>query len=148
MRPNKNLIPMQTLIPFGAKSFVVAALVAVATGSAPADASKLPPAATKVGVTFATDIKPIFDASCTQCHGEERPKAGLKLTTLEATLKGTKEGKVVEPGTSAKSSLVLSIAYIGEEDSWMPPKNNKAKIAPLTKEQVALVRAWIDQGAK
>jgi len=112
------------------------------------DLRKLPPAATKTGVTFATDIKPIFDVSCVKCHGDEKPKAGLKLTSLEATLKGTKEGKVVEPGNSGKSSLLISVACIGEEDHWMPPKNNKAKIAPLTKEEVGLIRAWIDQGAK
>lgn len=112
------------------------------------DVSKLPPAATKAGVTFAADIKPIFDVSCVKCHGDEKPKAGLKLTTLEATLKGTKEGKVVVAGDIAKSPLLASVAYLGEEDHWMPPKNNKAKIAPLTKEQVGLVRAWIEQGAK
>ncbi len=112
------------------------------------DLSKLPPASTKANVTFASDIKAIFDTSCVKCHGDEKPKAGLKLTTLEATLKGNKGGKVVEPGQSAKSSLVHSIAYLGEEDHWMPPKGNKAKIAPLTKEQVGLVRAWVDQGAK
>jgi len=113
------------------------------------DVSKLPPAATKTGVTFAADIKPIFDVSCVKCHGDEKPKAGLKLTTLEATLKGTKDGKVIEPGSSEKSALLGSVAYLpGEDDHWMPPKNNKAKIAPLTKDQVGLVRAWIEQGAK
>lgn len=131
------------------KTLALAAVAAVTLSfSASADESKLPPAATKANVTFAADIKPIFDVACVKCHGNEKPKAGLKLTSLEATLKGTKEGKVVEPGNSAKSSLVLSVAYIGEEDHWMPPKNNKAKIAPLTKEQVGLVRAWVDQGAK
>lgn len=130
------------------KSLVAVALLAVGIVSIPADVSKLPPAATKTGVTFATDIKPIFEASCTKCHGEERPKAGLKLTTLETTLKGSRENKVVEPGNVAKSSLLLSVAHLGEEDTWMPPKDNKAKIAPLTKEQVALVRAWVEQGAK
>jgi hypothetical protein len=128
-------------------TLVVVASVALGF-TATADESKLPPASTKANITFATDIKPIFDTSCVKCHGNEKPKAGLKLTSLEATLKGTKDGKVVEPGNSAKSSLVLSVAQIGEEDHWMPPKNNKAKIAPLTKEQVGLVRAWVDQGAK
>ncbi len=126
-----------------------AALVVALHSNVWADASKLPPAATKANVTYATDIKPIFEASCVKCHGEERPKAGLKLTSLESTLKGTREAKVIEPGNSAKSSLVLSVAQIGEdEDLWMPPKNNKAKIEPLTKEQVSLIRAWVDQGAK
>lgn len=112
------------------------------------DLSKLPPAATKTPVTYEADIKPIFETSCVKCHGAEKPKAGLRLNSLEGTLKGTKDGKVVEPGNSTKSSLLISVACIGDEEEWMPPKNNKAKIAPLTKEQVGLVRAWIDQGAK
>jgi uncharacterized membrane protein len=127
----------------------VAAVAAEHNHSAKVDLSKLPPASTKANVTYATDIKPIFEASCVKCHGAEKPKAGLKLTSLEGALKGTKEGKVIEPGNSTKSSLVISVACISEdEDSWMPPKNNKAKIAPLTKEEVSLIRAWVDQGAK
>jgi len=35
-----------------------------------------------------------------------------------------------------------------DEDLFMPPKDNKAKIPPLTKDQVGLIRAWIEQGAK
>lgn len=112
------------------------------------DASKLPPASSKQGVTYASDIKAIFEKSCVKCHGEEKPKAKLRLNSLEGALKGGGEGKVIEPGQSAKSTLVASVARIGEEDHWMPPKDNKAKIAPLTAEQVGLIRAWIDQGAK
>src|SRR4249920_1932369 len=74
------------------------------------DASKLPPAATKQGVTYAGDIKAIFDKSCVKCHNAEKPKAKLRLTTLENSLKGIagKGGvneKVIEPGKSAESSL-------------------------------------------
>ena len=112
------------------------------------DASKLPPAATKQGVTYAGDIKAIFEKSCVKCHNAEKPKAKLNLTTLAGALKGGEDGKVIEPGNSAKSMLVASVARIGEEDDWMPPKENKAKIGPLTTEQVGLIRAWIDQGAK
>jgi hypothetical protein len=134
---------------------VAASVVAMsATGRAeehkrPAiDASKLPPAATKSGVTYASDIKAIFEKSCVKCHNAEKPKAKLNLTTLAGALKGSGDGKVIEPGHSAKSQLVASVARIGEEDDWMPPKDNKAKIGPLTTEQVGLIRAWIDQGAK
>lgn len=112
------------------------------------DASKLPPAATKQGVTYADDIKAIFEKSCVKCHGQEKPKAKLRLTSLEAALKGGEDGKVIEPGNSAKSILVANVARISEEDDWMPPKKNKANIGPLTAEQVGLIRAWIDQGAK
>jgi len=112
------------------------------------DTSKLPPASDKKGVTYATDIKPIFDKSCVKCHGAERPKAKLRLDSLKGALKGSSDGKVIEPGKSAESILVHNVARLSEEDYWMPPPDNKAKIPPLTSEQIGLIRAWIDQGAK
>jgi len=109
------------------------------------DVSKLPPPADKKGVSYAKDIKPIFEKACFKCHGPEKQKGRLRLDTLEAALKGGGEGKAVEPGHSAKSTLVHNIARLGEEDYWMPPPD---KDPPLTKEQIGLIRAWIDQGAK
>lgn len=112
------------------------------------DISKLPPASDKTGVTYATDIKPIFEKSCIKCHGSEKQKGKLRLDNLEAVLKGGQDGKVVESGASAKSMLVHNVAHLGDEDDYMPPPDNKMKIPPLTKEQIGLIRAWIDQGAK
>lgn len=138
------------------------------------DLSKLPPAATKKGLTYSTDIKPLLEASCTRCHGQDRPKAGLQLTSLAAILKGSKEGKVVVPGDSKKSILVIAAAQIDEETA-MPPKRGPGHGGPggghppggpqggggpggpggfgpppkpLTAEQVGLMRAWVDQGSK
>ena len=127
---------------FGLLGFTIAAL------AAEVDVSKLPPASTQKDVTYAKDIKPILEKSCVKCHGAEKPKAKLRLDSLEAALKGSENGKVIESGNSAKSVLVHNVARIGDEDNWMPPKDNKAKIPPLTPEQVGLIRAWIDQGAK
>ncbi len=112
------------------------------------DASKLPPASDQKDVTYAKDIKPILDKSCVKCHGGEKPKGKLRLETLEGAIKGAKSGAVIVPGKSGESSLVYAVAHVGDEDDFMPPPNNKANIAQLTKEQVALIRAWIDQGAK
>jgi hypothetical protein len=115
---------------------------------ASADDAKLPPASTKTGLTFATDIKPIFDASCLKCHDSTKPKqaAKLSLDTLAGTLKGSRDGKVVIVGDSAHSDLVLSVAHIGDDPDSFMPKGKGAK--PLTPEQIGLIRAWIDQGAK
>jgi hypothetical protein len=44
--------------------------------------------------------------------------------------------------------LIHNVAHLGDEEEWMPPPNNKLKIKPLTKDEIGLVRAWIDQGAK
>jgi len=112
------------------------------------DASKLPPATSVAGVTYEKDIKAIFDKSCTRCHKGEKPKGKLNLETLDGILKGGKEGIVIKPGKSGESPLVYAVAHIGDEDDFMPPPHNKANIGPLTPEQIGLIRAWIDQGAK
>lgn len=113
-----------------------------------AETVKLPPAADKQGVNYATDIKPIFEENCFKCHGAEKQKAKLRLDSLEAALKGGEDGKVIKPGDSAKSDLVLSVAHVGDPDTFMPKGGKGKKAEPLTAEQVGLIRAWIDQGAK
>ena len=163
---------------------VVAGLSASA---APVDWSKLPPASTNANVTFAADIQPLFKASCVRCHGEKRPRKGLRLDTLEGVLQGSEEGAVVKVGDSANSELVKAISQL-DPHSAMPPKRkarpggaggpppvtttpNGQPVAgapggpggpanlppaakmpppakPLTADEVGLVRAWIDQGAK
>ena len=131
--------------------FPLAVLAAAMTFTlaASADDAKLPPASTKTGVTYDTDMKPIFDASCVKCHSGDRPKARLHMDTLDGVLKGTKEGKIVIPGDSANSLIIKAVAHLTEEeDDYMPPLKNKAGIAPLTVDQIGLIRAWIDQGAK
>jgi hypothetical protein len=110
---------------------------------------KMPPPSDRKDVSYETDIKPIFEKSCVKCHTGEKPKGKLRLTSLEDALKGGKDGKVIKPGHSADSRLVLAIAHMTDDDmDYMPPLKNKAGIGPLTAEQIGLIRAWIDQGAK
>jgi mono/diheme cytochrome c family protein len=112
--------------------------------AADVDVSKLPPAASRKDVTFEKDIKPLFEKSCFKCHGAEKQKGKLRLDTLEATLKGGENAPNVVKGDSAKSTLVHSIARLNDDEA-MPPDG---KGDPFTKEQIGLVRAWIDAGAK
>ena len=109
--------------------------------------SALPPASAKTGVTYQTDIKPIFDANCLKCHDSKKPKQGAKLCldTLAGVIKGDRDGAVLTPGNSAHSDLVLSVAHVGDPDSYMPRPREAKK---LTDDQVGLIRAWIDQGAR
>lgn len=135
------------------RTLIVAGLVALA-GATPAclstahaaDTAQLPPPSNQAGVTYAKDIQPLFERSCTKCHGEEKQKAKLQLDTLEHVLAGSKDKKVVLPGKSAQSLVVLAVAHATEEeDHWMPPAD---KAEPFSKEEIGLLRAWIDQGAK
>lgn len=113
--------------------------------SAPAaiDESKLPPATTN-RIDFVRDIKPILDDHCLKCHGPSRPKSGFHVDNREALLMGGENGKDVLPGQSAKSPLIHFVARL-VEDMAMPPDG---KGEPLTRAQVGLLRAWIDQGVE
>ena len=131
-------------------ALTLTATLGLAISAAAQDAAAtMPPPSTKQGVTYATDIKTILDASCAKCHSGDKPKARLKLDSLEGALKGSKDGPILKTGDSANSFVVKSIAHLtGDHDAWMPPLNNRAGIKPLTADQIGLIRAWIDQGAK
>ncbi len=101
----------------------------------------LPPPA-DVQIDFARDIKPILDESCIRCHGLEKPRSHFRLTSRDAALKGGSDGVDILPGQSAASPLIRYVA--GQDaDIFMPPVD---KGKPLTTNQIALLRAWIDQG--
>jgi hypothetical protein len=112
------------------------------------DMSKVPPASDKKGLTFDTDIKPLLEKSCLKCHSGDKPKGKYKVDSLAAFLKGGESGEAaVVPGQSAKSPVVL-FASDAVEEMEMPPVDKRDKFPGLTKQQVGVLRAWIDQGAK
>ena len=98
--------------------------------AAPIDWSKLPPAATNTDVTFTKDILPLFKASCVRCHGEKRPRAQLRLDTLEGVLQGTDDGSILTAGDSAHSQLVKAISQL-DPKSAMPPKR-RGNLKPVS----------------
>ncbi len=107
------------------------------------DVSNLPPAA-RWPVDFGRDIKPILADNCLRCHGPQKPKSAFRLDDLPDALKGGDNNtNDIVPGDSAGSLL---IAYVARQvpDMEMPPVG---KGSPLTTNQVAQLRAWIDQGA-
>ena len=111
----------------------------------PVDTGKLPMSAERK-IDFATEIQPLLKRSCFKCHGDKRPKSDYRLTSRESALNGGELGVAILPGDSANSPLVHFIAGL-VEDTEMPPEGKK-DYPKLTKEEVGLVRAWIDQGVK
>src|SRR5579871_3686200 len=99
-----------------------------------------PPAAPNPKVDFARDIEPLFAKRCQLCHGAQQQMSGLRLDQKEAALKGGVSGKDILPGDSAGSRLIHLVS--GQEAKVMPPVG-----ARLTPAEIALLRAWIDQGA-
>ena len=102
-----------------------------------AAADVLPPPAART-VDFGRDVQPIFAKHCFACHGEKKQKAGLRLDRRPDALLS----KLLKAGQSGESRLIHLVAST-DPDGRMPPDG-----APLTAEQVGILRAWVDQGAK
>ena len=91
-------------------------------------------------VSYQMDVQPLFDSSCTNCHGN---KGKLSLTSYQNTMKGGESGLVVIPNNGAKSLLVKKLSGTASGQRMPPePKN------PWDETKVSLVLKWIDQGAK
>ncbi|AGA29261.1 PSD1 and planctomycete cytochrome C domain-containing protein [Singulisphaera acidiphila] len=92
-------------------------------------------------VDYLRDVKPILTKHCVSCHGATKPRAGLRLDTAEAAMRGGDGGPAVIAGKSAESPLIDAVVGEGERER-MPLKRS-----PLTDPQIAVLKAWIDQGA-
>lgn len=104
-----------------------------------------PAAASGEKLVFQHIIEPIFVAKCNKCHGEEKQKGELRLDTFELTMKGGEESgdKNIVPGKPEESATFKLISSAEDEDGHMPPEGKDQ----LTKEETALIKWWIQQGA-
>jgi hypothetical protein len=93
-------------------------------------------------IVYQKDIEPILVNKCQYCHSGAVKEAKLDMGSYETLMKGGQRGQPVVPGKSAESLLVL---FAGKtKKPFMPPKTEE----PLRPEELALIKLWIDQGAK
>lgn len=95
---------------------------------------------------FYQDVFPFLKANCIACHNKTTTKAGLNMETPELMEKGGDSGPGIVPGKSAGSLIVE--ASVHSPDMEMPPPNNKSGAVKLTDAEIAVLKTWIDQGAK
>jgi formylglycine-generating enzyme required for sulfatase activity len=95
-------------------------------------------------INFAKDIQPILELNCVACHHEGHAKGGLRLDNKRDAFKGGDSGPAVVPFDLKASLLYASTIADPDDDKLMPPKN---KNGPLPKDQIELLRHWIEQGA-
>ena len=100
-------------------------------------------AAEAVKADFNQHIKPIFEAACIHCHSEKNDKGDLRMDTKEALIKGGENGTALVPGDPDKSPVYTLTALTADDDEVMPP----VKEGLLSKEQSALIKSWVQQGA-
>ena len=93
-------------------------------------------------IDFFKDVQPLFEAKCIECHRGAKAKGGLKLDALTDALKGGKsDGAGITPGKPNESAILARI-HSEDEDDRMPPKGER-----LTKDQIATLTKWIEEGA-
>ncbi len=107
-----------------------------------ADATSFAEDAKPIAPDFNMQIAPIFKKYCNGCHNADEKEGGLILESFDSALKGGKRGAVIVPGKSDLSRLVLSVEK--KVKPVMPPEGN----AGPKQEEVAILKAWVDAGAK
>jgi len=91
-------------------------------------------------VDFARDVQPILRQSCIGCHGPSQQMSGFRLDRRRDAMRGGTIA-VIGPGNSDGSRLYQRL--IGSEfGAQMPPTG------ALTADKIAIIKAWIDQGAE
>jgi mono/diheme cytochrome c family protein len=92
-------------------------------------------------VDYMRDVKPLLQQNCYSCHGPEVQQSGLRLDLRQNALRGGDYGPVIVPGKGAESKLIRRLIS-GDGGIQMPPTG------ALLPEEIAVLRAWIDQGAE
>jgi WD40 repeat protein len=93
-------------------------------------------------VAYEKDVEPIFYKRCITCHSGNVKESRFDISSYEGLVKGGKRGTALVPGKSDSSLLYKAMGRIAKP--LMPPKDEE----PATPEELALVKLWIDQGAK
>jgi ankyrin repeat protein len=91
-------------------------------------------------VDYEKQVRPLLAQKCHVCHGDEVQQSGLRLDKRQNAMRGGDYGPVILPGKSAESKLIKRVIN-GDGGLQMPPTG------PLSKEEIALLRQWIDEGA-
>ncbi len=97
-------------------------------------------------VDFASEIYPFLKANCLSCHNSTKAKAELILESPQMMIKGGDSGPALVVGDADASLIFTTATHI--EEPVMPPPNNKAKAKDLSPQQLALLKRWINEGAK
>lgn len=92
---------------------------------------------------FTDAVMPILKAKCVSCHNAEKKKGELVLSSFEEMLKGGEDGPGVVPGNLEKSGIYYRITLPQDHKKFMPTDGKK----PLTPQQVAIIKWWIEKQA-
>jgi hypothetical protein len=93
-------------------------------------------------VDYARDVKPILAAHCVSCHGPKQQKSDLRLDLYARIRQGGISGPAIVPKKASESRLIQAVTGSNPDVAKMPPKG------AVPPEQIAVLKRWIDEGAK
>lgn len=94
-------------------------------------------------LAYADIVAPVLERRCVQCHGAEKQKGKLRVDSHELLVKGGKEGPGIEPGSAAKSNVIVRIEKPEDDDERMPPEGKPG----LEEHELVVLKWWLDAGA-
>lgn len=98
-------------------------------------------------VSYRNDVRPIIHDYCLSCHepgGKGYEKSKLDMRTYQSLMKGTRFGTIIKPGDSFTSIIVQVVEGRVHASIKMPYGMNGG----LSRENIGMLKKWIDQGAK
>ncbi|WP_316368071.1 c-type cytochrome domain-containing protein [Candidatus Thiodiazotropha sp. CDECU1] len=97
-------------------------------------------------VSFKSEVKPLVDKYCTECHlsgGAGAEASGFITASYASLMKGTKFGPVVVAGDPLSSSFYRLVA--GKVDPSIRMPHGKEALSEV---EIAVIENWIAQGAE
>jgi mono/diheme cytochrome c family protein len=88
------------------------------------------------------NVRTILAHNCYSCHNATKTKGGLRLDKKEFIFKGGENGPILVAGNPEKSDMIRRVKLPFGHDDAMPTKGKR-----LSKEDVAMLEYWIQQGA-
>jgi hypothetical protein len=97
----------------------------------------------KEPIDFNTQIRPIINENCIGCHGGVKRAGDFSLLFRQEALAPTESGlPAIVPGHPEKSEMIARLTHPDPEER-MP-----LDAEPLTENEIALLRQWVEQGAE
>jgi formylglycine-generating enzyme required for sulfatase activity len=95
-------------------------------------------------IDFVKHIQPILEQNCVSCHNPEKDKGEWILTTKKQAFETGENAPNIVPFNLEKSAIYHLTTLAEDDDDLMPPKKSGG---PLKKEEIAMLKGWIEQGA-
>ncbi len=99
-------------------------------------------AAKTAPVDFVVHVKPVLERKCVMCHNRKALPGHMSLENRTQAMRSGALGAYIVPGHPENSLLVANVHSAHQNVSVMPAVGER-----LTKDEYAILRKWVQEGA-